>query len=221
MGTGFITGVTVAQLRRGSFFRSYQHAFLRERGASVDGVVVEVGAESRYGHQEHFPRATTYLPTNITGEGVTAVDATAMPFADASVDVVVCVSVVEHIRHVEAAFAEMGRILRPGGTLLLTVPFLYPVHDRQDHWRLTDQTLHSLLDDRFDPVEVVRLGGKISTVASLLQRPVGRYSRRDLPLKAFGVVFAAALGRFDQPDDSPLGFAVSARRADGGSRTPS
>jgi len=42
--------------------------------------------------------------------------------ADGSLDVVLCVSVLEHLWHPEVALAEFRRILRPGGTCVVNVP---------------------------------------------------------------------------------------------------
>jgi SAM-dependent methyltransferase len=61
------------------------------------------------------------LPATAWG-GVTGGDATRLPFADASFDRVIASEVLEHIPDDEAAFAELARVLRPGGTLAVTVP---------------------------------------------------------------------------------------------------
>jgi SAM-dependent methyltransferase len=50
-------------------------------------------------------------------------DATALRFADASLDAVLCLDVLEHVPHFRAALREFARVLRPGGALLLTVPW--------------------------------------------------------------------------------------------------
>src|SRR5262245_34667852 len=47
-------------------------------------------------------------------------DARALPFADGSFDVVVCNSALEHVADEGGAVAEIRRVLKPGGRLILT-----------------------------------------------------------------------------------------------------
>ncbi len=49
-------------------------------------------------------------------------EAGALPFADGAFDLVCALDVVEHVAVERAVFAELARVCRPGGTLLLSVP---------------------------------------------------------------------------------------------------
>lgn len=49
---------------------------------------------------------------------------TALPYADASFDAALCTEVLEHIPDHEAAVAELARVMKPGGTLIASVPLL-------------------------------------------------------------------------------------------------
>lgn len=66
----------------------------------------------------------------------TCADARRLPFADASFDRVVASEVMEHIEDDHAALAELARVLRPGGTIAVTVPAWLP---ERVCWRLSDE----------------------------------------------------------------------------------
>jgi len=62
-------------------------------------------------------------------------DGAALPFADASFDTVLLLEVLEHVADARAVLAEIARVLKTGGVLLLSVPFLYPLHDAPHDYR--------------------------------------------------------------------------------------
>jgi SAM-dependent methyltransferase len=70
--------------------------------------------------------------------GLTVVrgDATRLPAASGSIDLITAFDVIEHIEDDRLAAAEIRRVLRPGGTLLVTVPCdmrLWSAHDVAGH----------------------------------------------------------------------------------------
>jgi SAM-dependent methyltransferase len=69
-------------------------------------------------------------------KGVLRGDATRLPFADDSFDVVITSEVLEHIQDDVAAIAEMVRVLKPGGTFAATVPAWFP---EKINWMLSDE----------------------------------------------------------------------------------
>ena len=56
-----------------------------------------------------------------------------LPFADASFDMALCWDVVEHVQNPEQLLAELARVLRPGGRVLLTVINRYAFRDPHYH----------------------------------------------------------------------------------------
>lgn len=61
-------------------------------------------------------------------------DATAIPVPDGTFDVILCTEVLEHVPEPIRVVSEMGRILRPGGTLLLTAPLGSGLHQEPFHY---------------------------------------------------------------------------------------
>lgn len=68
--------------------------------------------------------------------GVLRGDATALPFADSSFDRVITSEVLEHIQDDVGAIAELHRVLKPGGTMAVTVPSWFP---EKINWMLSDE----------------------------------------------------------------------------------
>lgn len=109
--------------------------------------------------------------------------------------------------------AEIARTLRPGGMLLATLPFLYPIHDEHDAWRVLPDGWAHLLGDDFDLEALVHFGGRVTAVALLLQRPVANWrTPRFIAYKLFGLAWVATMGWRDQIDASPVGYGIVARR---------
>jgi SAM-dependent methyltransferase len=63
-------------------------------------------------------------------------DATRLPFNDASFDHIITSEVLEHIQDDVSAIAEFQRILKPGGSLTVTVPTWWP---EKINWMLSDE----------------------------------------------------------------------------------
>lgn len=80
---------------------------------------------------------------------ITVGDAEALPYPDATFDLVICNSVLHWVRDRAKAVKEMGRVLRPGGQLLL----MCAAQPGFGEWnRLVEGTLRTLLGDAAPPV---------------------------------------------------------------------
>jgi SAM-dependent methyltransferase len=61
-------------------------------------------------------------------------DAARLPFADGCFDRVIAAEILEHVEDDSTVLAELARVLRPGGTIAVTVPRWYP---ERVNWKLS------------------------------------------------------------------------------------
>jgi len=193
-----------------TLFRQCQNIFIRLYGKDCKGKVIEIGAEKYLDYKNYFPNSTEYVHTNISGDCDMILDVTNMlSIEDKSVDTIICISVLEHIWEYQRAINEIERVLKPGGKLLLTVPFGFPIHDTIDYWRFTSDFYKKELK-KFNILSLTNFGGRLSTIVNSLQRPSGKLTLRYCLYKSIGFLIAILAIRLDTIDSFPLGFGIVA-----------
>jgi len=137
-----------------------------------------------------------------------------LPFADAAFDAVVACLVFEHIREVDAAIAEVARVLRPGGTFcfflnhpLLQTPNSGWIDDQfldppEQYWRIGAYLVEDATIEEVDKDVFIRF----------VHRPLGRYVNA---LAANGLL----IERMDEPAP-PAGFLARAEEYGDASTIP-
>lgn len=118
---------------------------LIDRVTARGGVVLDCGAGSRP------QRTASVINVEIVDYPSTDVLAIgeALPFADHTFDAAVSLAVLEHVRDPFKCAQELLRVVKPGGELLIDVPFLQPVHGFPHHYyNMTAQGLTNLFAGR-------------------------------------------------------------------------
>lgn len=119
--------------------------------------------------------------------------------ADGTYDCVVLTQVLQYIDDLDAAVRELARVLKPGGTILATVPALQRNERRPHYWKFTAASAEYLFTKRFPPDRLeVRSWGNVLAGTAIW---VG-LSREDLP--------AASLDEHDP--DFPCTISVRATK---------
>jgi SAM-dependent methyltransferase len=119
-------------------------------GADYTGIDIPDAAE--FGMQKHAD--------------VVEFDGTMIPFPDNHFDAILCTEVLEHAMQPEALIAEMHRVLRGGGSLVLTVPFAARVHHiPYDFHRFTRYRLEQMFA-AFSEVQLAERGNDLAVIAN-------------------------------------------------------
>jgi SAM-dependent methyltransferase len=126
-------------------------------------------------------------------------DAAVLPFSAETFGSVICSELLEHVPYPPDVLAEAHRVLRPGGTLLICVPFLNRMHgDPFDFGRYTDfYWAHTLEGLGFTGVLIEKQGQFWSVLVDMLRdlavnRTHGPVLGRPVTIRAIASVIAAA-----------------------------
>ncbi len=130
---GLREGDSILDLGCGFGRHAYEAA---RRGAHV--VALDAGTDEVDGVLGTFAAMVEAgeLTNSRTRVGVVQGDALHLPFPDATFDRVICSEVLEHIPDDLGAMRELSRVLRPGGTMAITIPRFGP---ELINWALSDE----------------------------------------------------------------------------------
>lgn len=112
------------------------------------------------------------------------------PLQDSSFDTVLCSQVFEHMENLDLSIEEISRVIKPGGILIITVPFIYNEHGNPlDFRRLSCFGLKNLVGHKYDIIDIRKEGGIGSTICVLFLNWVALSLDKNKPariLKAVG-----------------------------------
>jgi len=227
----FITHPLGALVFPSHILRSALCRAIRQHATDIGGRVLDYGCGSKP-YESLFEKAAEYIGIDVEQAGHDHAnskvdvffDGKTIPFADGSFDSVVCFEVLEHVPDLAASLADIQRVLVPGGSVLLSVPFVFPEHETPyDFRRLTRFGLAQALEQAgFHGERITPICNNWLTV----QQHVLRFLTDDLlsgqswaarilriPLvMAFNLTTYAVNLILPHKDSFPLGFVAIARK---------
>lgn len=168
-----------------SYRRVLLDAELARLAPTIRGAVLEVGAAAVRRGRFVPPTAgvSRWLKVDIdpARRPHAAGDVEALPVRTGSMDWVLCLEVLEYVPSPERAAAEIARVLAPGGTAVLTVPFLHRADTPSDRRRFTAVGLAELATGAgLRVTEVAAQGRFFATLANMGRQAVAHIAPRPL-----------------------------------------
>lgn len=240
-------GRVAAALRR--FFDLQAGSVWMDVAAEVGttaGKVVDVGCGAQP-YRSLLPLGTEYVGLDVVeaeenfgyaAPDTVRFDGGAWPASAREADLVLCTEALEHVLEPRVLLAEAWAALRPGGRILLTVPFAARWHFvPHDYWRFTPSSLKHLLEGAgFADVVVLARGNELTVACYkaialflplLMPQQAGLSKAVALRLLAsptlplvFGLAVVANLSLRGRGGDDCLGYTVTAVRPRSTPTTP-
>lgn len=156
--------------------RRESNAWLKKVAADIKGDVLSIGSlndDDCQGkkYRDYFTSAKSYTTSDtmaVCGEVDIVLDVRDMSsIEDGTFDCIFCSGVLEHVDDFMKGMREMTRILKPGGTLLLGLPFRQAIHVvPEDYWRFTCFGIEYMLIDDYDIQEMKAIDDKDKNFAA-------------------------------------------------------
>jgi SAM-dependent methyltransferase len=145
----------------------------RDLRVPQNGRVLDYGsADAPY--RRFFSERTEFVTADLPGNPHAAIELThdgSVPVRDGGFDAVLSTQVLEHVQDPSHYLAECFRVLRPGGTMLLSTHGVFSYHpDPVDYWRWTSLGLRRIVTDAgFEIERFIGIIGLAATGIQLLQ----------------------------------------------------
>lgn len=176
--------------------------FIDNKNLYINKKIIDVGGKKEHKRGlfriEDFSKNVTYVNIDASTDPDIIADATNIPVPDSSYDIVLMGELLEHVISPIDVMKEAYRILTPGGSLIATVPFMFPVHaDPYDFGRYTETFWKKASNTcGFKRIEVASQGTFFAVSALMVQHyfsspassPIGKFIK-----KIFRIIFKEVL----------------------------
>lgn len=189
---------------------------------TINGTILDLGGNSNSEYHSLIKGKHTVTTVNINAKHgcdmVFDIQET-FPIEGEKFDAVLSMNVLEHVYGFENVISETFRVLKNGGVLIFTVPFMHHIHGSpDDYFRYTRSALDRMLkDNNFVNIEIEEIGLGLSSL--LYQSSAGMFPGpikvifKNLALFADSALFKLSQRYRDVSKRIPLGYFVVARKA--------
>ena len=211
-------------------FRSYRRMHLDSdlEGAHeyMKNIVLDVGGGRKRGWFKR-PDGTQWIILDINRELSPSImaDAQKLPVKSETIDCVKCTELIEHVEYPEITIKEIARVLKVGGTLILSMPFNFGIHgDPYDFHRFTDHKLNRMLESDFEIRTIKKQGLYFTVLCYMVKQNITNIKSRLRLLLYWTFPLIDLLAKLDQTNfvknskfmsSFTTGFFVIATKKDG------
>jgi SAM-dependent methyltransferase len=138
--------------------------FFKKYRTSPDLVIVNIGSGNTHLLKDIINvDLIDYKNVNIVS------DIDRLPFRNNSIDILINIAVLEHVKNPDGVVEEINRVLKPGGVVYSYIPFLQPFHASPfDYNRYTSEGIINLYRN-FELMSVKPTAGPMSTLLWIFQ----------------------------------------------------
>lgn len=170
------------------FIRKSIFSFIKNNLNKLEGKLLDVGC-GKMPYKDFILKSskiTTYVGIDIEKAHYDDVivpdliwDGENIPVEDNSFNNILLTEVLEHCPSPKVVLDEANRVLVTGGNILITVPFIFPLHESPyDEYRYTPYSLKRILEEcKFRDIEIKFLGGVNAAIALMLSFHKNKYFR--------------------------------------------
>ena len=135
-------------------------------------------------------------------------DGVRIPLNDSSIDSILLTEVLEHCFDPYIVISECFRVLKPTGYIVITVPFLWPLHDIPfDAYRYTPYSLDKILNSAgFENIEIKGLGGWNASLGQMMALWLNRSGIRGFKKRIIYCFFNPIIKWLYKNDIKPYNF---------------
>jgi len=208
-----------------TIFRKLTHEALTEH--ELSGNVIDLGGTGRAEYagflKGNFKRLSVNLDKNSNPDFIADLE-NKLTFESNKYDGALLINVLEHIYHAHQLISETYRILKPGGTVVVTIPYIMAIHPSpRDYYRFSEDALRSMFGEAgFSHIAIKPIGSGVFIARHMLLsrlipnklQLITEYPTRMLSqlLDKIWTATAHLLKKKYTPADYPLGYILVAKK---------